>query len=259
MARKESKIVNDDYMNNKKYPILPSRLAHTRTARGYTQKEFAELLTEASGAKKPIIDSVISMWETGRRPVSPKHNQAISSLLGVSIAYLVGLNNDPHKESIDTDLIVSSYKDQFNEREEIPSDLLYAYDGLPIYVEFSNYEHVSGWGIYSDADQAIIMINQIIPKSTLNASVHLFRYNVVSAKSINDVGRSLPLALVMTKDRVWIKMKSPDPVVRALYNGWYYPAPNGKCLINALGCVLPYDGLNITYTAHSPYGNNSEE
>lgn len=58
------------------------RIRHDREARGWTQLELADALSDAGG---PRYSSRISIWESGRSLPSEDHRQLLARVLGVPV------------------------------------------------------------------------------------------------------------------------------------------------------------------------------
>ncbi len=65
---------------------------------------------------------------------------------------------------------------------------------------------------------------------------------------------SLTMSQLMRAEKVWISITSKSPLAKGATDGWYHHSyrDNEKlCLVNDAGHTLPYDQLNISYSAYS--------
>lgn len=226
--------------------IIAARLTSCRNKTGMTQGKFADEVSEICGDKK-ISCSLISSWETGRRNIPEKYVDAIAEILGVTKEYLYGLTDDMTSRQVDNVVKIS--------KSEIVYEDLCKYDRLPIYVEFTNYSNEGGWGIYVHKKNQIILPDFIFKVGTGERTKYKDVHFYIMAPdyiipTIN--GRhSLDYAKMMNRKKVFVKMNTADPAIRNKYNGWYRHNEDHTALINAVGYVLPYDGLNVSYSAYS--------
>lgn len=227
--------------------IIPERLALARTTKHLTQKEFAHIL-ESTGInnKSSISATTISLWETSNRRIPPSYNNTIADILGVTVAYLKGDTSVPTKETAD------NVSNKQTPSTEIPYDNLYYYDGQPIFVEFLNLKKESAWGIY-DKQNGRIVFKDMIYSLDVNSRNEI-RVHVVVPSYIAQYNqyyrKRLTRKRMMSCESVYIIPNSYDPIVRSRYEGWYTHNERKTNLINALGLTLPYEGLNISYTAY---------
>lgn len=77
--------------------IIPARLVLLRREKKISQAELTREINERYSSDQIGI-STVSMWETGRRPVSAKYMQVIMDYFKVSKAYLLGFTDDPKEE-----------------------------------------------------------------------------------------------------------------------------------------------------------------
>jgi len=239
------------------YSVIPERLAFLRNKKKLTQSDLSEQLSEYT-PENPISYNQVCMWEGGRRPVTEKHVDSISEFFNVSKAYLFGLT-DNEKEEFSEAVLCGDENPPYkiiesHNKLEIPFEHLYKYDMQPIYVEFTDFSYQSAWGIYNRANAEIVFVNMIISVTDLRKSGNVILYKVMSGyldEYASDIKKPLDLLKLLNQKNVYIKMKSPDARVRAMYNGWYRHNENKTGLINAIGNVLPYEGLGVTYNAYT--------
>lgn len=226
--------------------IIATRLTSARKKIDMTQGQFADEISEIVGDKK-ISCSLISSWENGRRNIPTKYVDAIAEILGVTKEYLYGLTDDATSREIDNEIKIS--------KSEIPYEDLCKYDRLPVYVEFIDYSHEGGWGIYIKHENYIMLPDFIFKVGTGERTKHKnVRFYIMAPEYIipNINGRiSMDYAKMMNRKKVFVKMNTADPAIRNKYNGWYRHNEDHTALINAVGYVLPYEGLNVSYSAYS--------
>lgn len=240
------------YSNNPKYRILPNRLAAKREELGMSQKDFVDQMNQHEEITSPLSSCAYSSWERNRRQIPTKYNGIIAEMLGVSIAYLVGVTDDEHKEEAD-EIMDSNPEQSTGIFKEIKLEEINKYDGLPVYVEFLDYQHLNGWGIFSKKDNQVIMIDHIISQEDLGQT-RLYVYNNIQPLLMYDSTRTMKYSDMMKAEYVYIEMTTLDRKVHATYDGIYRHNENRSFLINKNGFTLPYTGFNKSYIvrpAHS--------
>lgn len=233
------------------YDVIPGRLALARENAGLTQTQFANKISELLDDKKSISNSIVSMWETGRRKMPYFYMDIVTGILKVTPAYLLGLTDDEKSHKND---VASGETDKI----EIPLAHLSKYDGQPIFVVFTSYTHENAWGIYDRNKDQIVFKDYIYKlkryREAVNTSNPIKIYTIPPsyATSFNmKTKKALDMIKMRSYDMVYVEMKSPDRGVRNLYNGWYHHNETKTALVNNIGLVLPYEGLNISYSAFS--------
>ncbi len=234
------------YVGNTK---IGNRIAELRVKSNLKQCDLARLLSEMTGRSSVLQPTSISAWETGRRNPASHYITFMSQLFGVTEAYLLCLTNDPKKEEPDylptekptTDIASLSLS------KRIDRETMFAYDGKPVYVSFKNNIHVDQWGIYDDKTKRIVLRSFMIKTNSDSIdAIYTFAPFVITAKS-----RPIQtLSILLNAETVYLVMRSRDPEVINLYEGWYRHNENKTLLINSAGLTLPYNGLNVSYYAY---------
>lgn len=251
-------------ITNAKHAI-PSRIAQIRSEKGLTQTDLQEAFNN-NYKDSNISLSAISMWERGRRPVSDKYLDIYVDYFKVSKAFLLGFT-DNKDEYLSDEQIESLASGNYNAIDESnPSSSvkevlwkeLFRFDHLPLYVEYPTYEHPSAWCIYDYANEKLVFtdrVEQVCPSMQNRSRKGEIKFYAMSPDyaTIYADNKKKPLELlkVREKNRVYVKMLSPSPIVRAMYDGWYKNNENKTALIKSNGLVLPYEGIGISYNAFS--------
>ena len=251
-------------ITNAKHAI-PSRIAQIRSEKGLTQTGLQEAFNN-NYKDSNISLSAISMWERGRRPVSDKYLDIYVDYFKVSKAFLLGFT-DNKDEYLSDEQIKSLASGNYNAIDESnPSSSvkevlwkeLFRFDHLPLYVEYPTYEHPSAWCIYDYANEKLVFtdrVEQVGPSMQNRSRKGEIKFYAMSPDyaTIYADNKKKPLELlkVREKNRVYVKMLSPSPIVRAMYDGWYKNNENKTALIKSNGLVLPYEGIGISYNAFS--------
>lgn len=233
--RKRSDIVTDA-------SIVGKRIALLRTKRGLNQDEFAQALSELCSRQKPYSLQIISAWESGRRLPTEKMFGILSHFFGVTEEYLRGLSSDPDS------MIVEENESGL----EIDVNDLKDFDGRVVYVIFHNHAHEDQIAIVNSDKETLIMKNGYIryPNPQIKA-IYANEPDYVYFKSKSGRYPLTMSGLLNTQaNLIWIESKSPDPVIRSQYNGWYRRNEHNTALINSIGLTLPLEGLNISYYAY---------
>ena len=148
-----------------RYKMIPERIMQLRREMGWTQAELCDAVSEnrpddGNGTTK-LQSSVVSAWETGRRPVPDEYAETIAKIFGVTKGDLDGFTDDPKTEASEPQAV--SNRDQ---KIEIPLESLFKFHDMPVYVVFPTKQHMDGWGIYDDEYKQIVFR----PKATATSS-----------------------------------------------------------------------------------------
>ena len=233
--------------------IVPDRLALLRQKSGLSQTRLIEylrerLIEEGSGKKVPQVNpSIVSAWETGKRNTPDKYVNFLCQLFDVTEAYMRGLTNDPSEET-DHANIHPTYLSAM----KIDVANLYQYHNKPVYVVFPNYEAESGWAILDYRRRQFVFRGGPRPFNFDGLRSCEVYVSVPKFEDTLHLHRQFPLSHkdIMKAERVYICMKSPDARVRNLYNGWYRHNETRSALINSIGFALPYEGIEISFSAY---------
>ena len=235
-----------------RYKMTPERIMQLRREMGWTQAELCDAVSEnrpddGNGTTK-LQSSVVSAWETGRRPVPDEYAETIAKIFGVTKGYLYGFTDDPKTEASEPQAV--SNRDQ---KIEIPLESLFKFHDMPVYVVFPTKQHMDGWGIYDDEYKQIVFRTYVLRITIVNAVKMKFYRSAPSFvdQTPNWNRKALSMKEMLGAQRVYVCMQTHDPSVRAAYNGWYKHNEDNTFLIKAgTGLVLPYDGLSISYNAY---------
>lgn len=254
-----------------KQRVVPMRIMLLREEKGLNQTEFTKELNKIISPNS-IGASTVSMWESGRRPVSNKYTEIMMKYFGVSRAYLLGLTEDKSEElnqdeieELLNSLTSKSGDVSYNfytatEKLQITNTDLFRFHLCPVYVEYSDLYAMNGWAIYDDIDKELVF-----PDRRVNVNDHFWKTNNVKMYVLRPeydtiygdiVNKTLDLKRTLKCKRVFVKMNSPYMQVRNLYNGWYHHNENKTALINNNGLVLPYEGIGISYNCFSEGDEN---
>lgn len=74
---------------------IKNRLKFLRTKEGITQDELAKIINkDLKENEKPISKMVISNWENNKHTIKPEKAQQLADIFGVSVAYLLGYEDN---------------------------------------------------------------------------------------------------------------------------------------------------------------------
>lgn len=237
-----------------KYPGMypkPGILSYLREQNNITQGELAAYLSKAIDEKYDykVRAQLVSLWETGKRPVPERYYEPLMDYYGVTLEYLCGMTDNPlGNESEEKDASFSS----LYENEPININYIHNYNGLPIYVVFKDYEHKAQWGIVDEANMRIVFAGftlSLVRLPTSKVMIYPAKPTFIGVPAPKSI--SLPLANALQHEQVYIKMTTSDPEVHALYDGWYKKNETDTGFINSSGLVLPYSGYGLSYVAYS--------
>lgn len=223
-------------MNNTSFIAL--KLSKLRNEKGINQETFAIELAEMCGRNKPFSISLISHYESGRKPVPADLLPYIAKYYGVPLEDFI----DPAK----TDASVS-----IDPNIELSFDSLFKMDKKPIFVSFPNHEYENQWGIYNHAEHKIYFMTFVIEidKNT-NILYYASTPHFLITRSI-DGQKPYDFTKLMKAERVWVEMISSDPHIQGRYNGWFRHNETRTNLVNPYGLTLPYEGLGVSYNAYA--------
>lgn len=81
-----------------------SRLKELRQAKGMNQAELAEIMAVASGT--------VSVWERDQRKPDFDKIERLCDVFDVTLAYLLGMNDDPRSPGVMTDELEAQYAEE---------------------------------------------------------------------------------------------------------------------------------------------------
>lgn len=232
-------------MKVEKKKAKPSAIVKVRSMLKLNQAEFALQIMELLPADKHLSTAFISAWETGRRPCPADCVNIIAKLGNVPISFMYG----------ETDEFGRRIDEEYLKEErifELTFEQLPAYDRKPVYVEFLQHQKENAWGLYTDNTEEIIFTDCIISVNENNRNkMKIYAREPVHVIPKEDLfHKKLDLNSVYEAESVYIVMASPDPQIRAMYNGWYSHNANHTALQSEAGLVLPYSGLGVSYMAY---------
>lgn len=237
-----------------KYPgmyLKPGILSYLREQNNVTQAELADYLSKAIDQKYDykVRSQLISLWETGRRPVPERYYKPLMDYYGVSLEYLCGMTDDPlGNESDGKDTSFSA----LYENEPIKTNDLHSYNGLPVFVVFRNFEHKAQWGILDETNMRVVFAHftmSLIRYTTPKVDIYPMKPEYIGVPT--EQVSALSLGSALNHERIYIRMTTSDKEVHALYDGWYKKNETDTGFINSSGLVLPYSGYGLSYVAYS--------
>lgn len=228
---------------------LASRIVILRTESGLTQKDFAIKISEFANKKTYFSPLTIASWEQGQKTPSCEMLVCLALYFGVTVDYLVGLNDSRDGETIvlkkvdDEDPVCKKVMET-----KIPTHELPLYDGQPVYVVFNQKQYRDQWGILDYDTQTVFLAGHRV---TMSPTCDYYSYVVPSYLMQRPERRALTYSNMMSAKKIWIELTTMNSDIKAQYDGWYHHNENKTALINAIGLTLPYDGLEISFKAYS--------
>jgi transcriptional regulator with XRE-family HTH domain len=164
------------------------RFAQARTEAGLTLLELAE--------KLGVTKATVSNWETGQRQPALERLTQISGILGVSIAYLLGAD------------------EQVAWTEPIDIALLYVMHSRPVWIKSR------GWALVNIVEKSLVFAD----KSSLcfdAVNEPVYAVPPAFALGLHGIGTPLDLDRISSMQRVWVEPITPDTELGAELRGWY--------------------------------------
>lgn len=236
--------------------ITGIRISQVRKAKNLTQYQFAAQLADYMNRSKVFSLTTISAYETGRKQPSTAVLTAISGLYGVSVEYLLGMSDSygalfENSQSAGEQPVAASVKRR-TLSEKIPVAMYRDYHKKPVFVIFPNKTHADQWGLLDAVKSKVIFIDYTL--STEDVLMELYPLESYDYDSYNQVRRNRPLSaadFMSQKGQFWVEIRSADPEMRLLYNGYYIFGKNHKSIINlANGEPLPVSGFGKSFSVY---------
>lgn len=206
------------------------------------------MIRDMSGNKCNLTRITVSHWETGKRGIRDEYIDILVKIFDLSSADIL-LAESSHTAKL-------SKEDIENGLYPIAFEWLKYLDGEPVYVRFHRKQGVGcrpndGWSLIDVKHQRLVFKNRDFTfQEVIEQSKGIYatkRINGYPAPGhINAVGIKTVLAL----EWVYVELKSTDPSMSAKFDGWYHHNEDHTALINANGCVLPYEGVYDMYFAY---------
>jgi len=228
---------------NKKFA---NRVAMLRKNKGLTQAEFSVDFSTFVMRKEPFSAITISSWENNSKMPTMTTFLYLCQYFDVSADYLIGLSDTVGEVSEKPSKTVTKKPDF-----KISAKNLKNYSKEPVYVVFKNKALRSRWGLLDYEKDRIIFTDRII--KNIRTSGCEFYTSIPEDEKAIDYSKKKPYSMqqLLESDKpVWIQMLSADGFIEGKYNGWYQHNEDHSALINTIGLVLPYEGLNSSYVAY---------
>lgn len=216
---------NNSLSNDTLVYKLNYRIRSLRISRGWSQSELGKRLGNYMNLDKNIPTSTISSWEnkniTLAKIPSPDKIEALSHVFHVTIDYLKGLSDDPHKNAIE----FISNQSSITNIDIIPQELP-QYFGKPIWIKNSEY---NGWMLlcedfsFIDCKSNKYTVNNLLEK---DSSFSVFPPCNVFFKQIYNRFIIPETQIRNYHDKMWVCINSPDSSLQNL-NGWYIRTTDG--------------------------------
>ena len=239
-----------DTILRRQTPAFKERLADMMEEKKLEPKDVVafirDALTETSG-RLPTVNTVNS-WLDGKSLPSLNVFCLITDEFKTSYDYMLGLSDTKKKKSQTKKEKTAIAPNASSLR--ISVDDLPKYDGVPVFLRFTDYSRPDAWAIYNDLKKCMVTKNVVLFVSELKCEIYSYAPPEALKRSFAGY-KPLSLSQVMSQERFWIQMSTPNPIVKAEYDGWYHHNENKTAIINAAGLVLPYDGLGVHFNAFS--------
>jgi len=173
-----------------------NRIAQARLDAGLSAKDLAEKLS--------VDTTTVSNWESGRRQLSLERLTQLAGLLGVGVAYLLGLD------------------ERISFLEPVSIAMLPVLHRTPVWT------HSRGWALVNAIAGTLVFADK---SEVIFAAVQEPIYTIPPAFSLSlrGVGTPLDTNNILSLERVWVEPISTDPDMAAELRGWY--KPRGRRLV----------------------------
>jgi len=166
-----------------------NRIAQARKDAHMTVNKLAELLS--------VDPSTLHNWETGRRQLTLDRLVQMSHVLGVSVTYLLGLD------------------EQINYLETVTKTILPILHRMPIWTKSF------GWALVNAMNQSLTFIDKEIPFEAVHEDIYLVPLSFTFG--LRCVHEPLTIEHILSGEMVWVEPISADPDLAAELRGWYRP------------------------------------
>ena len=167
-----------------------NRIAQARKDAHLAVKELAEMLN--------VDTSTLHNWETGRRQLTLDRLTQISKVLGASVTYLLGID------------------EQVNYLEPVKKNMLPILHRMPVWT--GSY----GWALVNALNQSLVFIDKSeIPFGALQENVYMVPLPFTF--SLRCLHEPLSIRDILSSERVWVEPISADPDLASELRGWYRP------------------------------------
>lgn len=192
-----------------------NRIAQARKDAHMTVNKLAELLD--------VDPSTLHNWETGRRQLTLDRLIQLSRVLGVSVTYLLGLN------------------EEINHLEPVRKNMLPILHRMPVWTR--SY----GWALVNAINQSLTFIDKgEIPFESLQESVYIVPLSFTFG--LRCTHEPLSIENILSSERVWVEPISTDPDLAAELRGWYRPHER-RLVQNEFGIRFYLDTYGVKWLA----------
>lgn len=200
-----------------------NRIAQARLDAGLSAKELAE--------KLGVDTTTVSNWESGRRQLTLERLLQISELLGVSVTYLLGLD------------------ERISLMETVSAAMLPAMHRTPVWTR------TRGWALVNAISGTLVFADK---SEVTFADVREPVYIVPPALtlSLRGVGEPLGINDVLSLKRVWVEPITTDPELAGELRGWY--RPHARLVENEFGNRFYIDTYGAKWLAFRDCLNGSD-
>lgn len=223
--------------------VVGERIKLLRTEKGLTQKELAYNLSIFTGRKRSISIPAVSSWELGNKVPHYKTLTALASYFGVSIDFITGKTDIRIEGGVER-----RYFDLSNYTVEITPINLKEYDGKPVYLVFKNKVTSNCWGIYN-AEKNVFCCRDKMYRNNGGIRFFAVENNMIFSAGMNE--SCLELEDISKRNYFWVEYFGSDEFINSMYTGWYKHTEKKDAIINSVGNILPYDGININYRIYA--------
>lgn len=167
-----------------------NRIAQARFDSGLSAKELA--------VKLGVDTTTLSNWESGRRQLTLERLIQLSGILGVSVTYLLGLD------------------------ERISLTEPTSATALPILHRTPVWTQSRGWALVNAIAGTLVFTDKSeVAFDAVQEAIYAIP--PAFARSLRGVGSPLDVDDIPARKRVWVEPVTTDPVLADELRGWYWP------------------------------------
>jgi len=203
---------------------IPNNVLNAREMRGIKRAEFAEMVG--------ITLRALRTWEAGEVQIPYEKHVLMSELLGLPVAYLMGVATEQDIQRKASDPVTKSQ--------------LILMHGCAVYIDAPEYQYSAA--LVDSIKKELVFVDGA---SLAFDDIQHPLSTIPPAFSVSCMGRGEPLTIdgIMTAEAVFVEPISPDRQLCTELKGWYLP--KDRFVVNETGTRFYYHQLGVKWLAFS--------